>query len=170
LGRKVGLALAASPVTWGAFSMNAYLAVMRNYATFSGRAGRKEYWLFALIVIVIMIACFILDPLLGIYVMQGIFKTGTSAEVNGAVLAAQAHDGVGILTVIAYLIHIIPGFAVAVRRLHDVDKSAWFILLGMIPLVNFYFLFLLIERGTPGTNRFGPPPSGPMPPPVPVGA
>jgi uncharacterized membrane protein YhaH (DUF805 family) len=152
------------------FLMDAYLAAMRNYATFSGRAGRKEYWMFALIVMAIMIVCFILDPMLGIYVLQGVFKTSSSAELNGAVVAAQAHDGIGILTLIAYLVHLIPGSAVAFRRLHDVNKSGWSILLAVIPLVNFYFLFLLIEQGTPGINRFGAPPPGPLPPPVPVGA
>jgi uncharacterized membrane protein YhaH (DUF805 family) len=150
--------------------MNGYLTAMRKYATFSGRAGRKEYWMFALVVFVMLIVCFILDPLLGIYVMQDIFKTSTSADVNGNVLASQQHDGIGILTLIVYLAHIIPGFSAAVRRLHDGDKSAWFILLSFIPIVNFYFLYLLIAAGTAGTNRFGPPPTGALPPPVAVGA
>jgi uncharacterized membrane protein YhaH (DUF805 family) len=151
--------------------LNAYLAAMRNCATFSGRASRKEYWLFALFALVIVIVCFIIDPMLGVYVLPEVFNTSTSAEVNGTVLAAQSHDGIGILTAIAYLIHIIPGFAVAVRRLHDVNKSAWLILIGIIPLVNFYILFLLLTQGTPGINRFGPTPlDGVMPPPVPAEA
>src|SRR3978361_1267821 len=98
--------------------MTEYLAVMRKYAVFSGRASRREYWLFALIVCAMMVAGFILDPLLGIYILPGVFQTSTSAEVNGTVLATQQHDGIGILTVIAYLVHIIPGFAVAIRRIH----------------------------------------------------
>ena len=150
--------------------MNGYLTAMRKYATFSGRAARKEYWMFALVVFVIMIVCFIVDPLLGIYVLQDTFKTSTSADINGNVLASQQHDGIGILTLLMYLVHLIPGFAAAIRRLHDGNKSAWFILLAFIPLVNFYFLYLLIVQGTTGTNRFGPPPAGAAPPALPVGA
>ena len=150
--------------------MNDYLKVVRKYATFPGRAGRKEYWMFALVLFVMLVVCFILDPLLGIYVLQGVFKTSTSADVGGNVLASQQHDGIGILTLMVYLVHLIPGLAAAIRRLHDGNKSGWFLLLSFIPIVNFYFLYLLIARGTPGTNRFGPPPVGALPPLVPAGA
>jgi uncharacterized membrane protein YhaH (DUF805 family) len=151
--------------------MNDYLAVMRKYAVFSGRAGRREYWMFALIVFAIMVACFVLDPLLGIYVLPGVFKTGSSAELNGTVLASQSHDGIGILTVITYLVHLIPGFAVAVRRIHDGNKSAWTMLLALIPLVNFYIFYLLCKQGTQGPNNYGPSPLRPvMPPAVPAKA
>src|ERR1700709_618339 len=144
------------------FSMNDYFKVMRKYADVSGRASRREYWVFALVVFAIMIGCFILDPLLGIYILPGIFKTSTSAEVNGTVLAAQQHDGIGILTVIAYLVHIIPGFAVAIRRIHDGNKSAWTMLLAFIPLVNFYVFYLLCKQGTQGPNSYGPSPLRPV--------
>jgi uncharacterized membrane protein YhaH (DUF805 family) len=142
--------------------MNDYLAVMRKYARFSGRASRREYWVFALIVFAIMVVCFILDPLLGIYILPGVIKTGTSAEVNGTVLASQQHDGIGILTAISYLVHIIPGFAVAVRRIHDGNKSAWTLLLAFVPLVNFYILYLLCRQGTQGPNNYGPSPLRPV--------
>ena len=142
--------------------MNDYFKVMRKYADVSGRASRREYWVFALVVFAIMIGCFILDPLLGIYILPGIFKTSTSAEVNGTVLAAQQHDGIGILTVIAYLVHIIPGFAVAIRRIHDSNKSAWTMLLAFIPLVNFYVFYLLCKQGTQGPNSYGPSPLRPV--------
>ena len=82
--------------------MNGYLTAMRKYATFSGRAGRKEYWIFALVVFVMLIVCFILDPLVGIYVMQDIFKTRTSADVNGNVLASQ-QDGIGMTQMTMHL-------------------------------------------------------------------
>ena len=142
--------------------MNDYFKVMRKYADVSGPASRREYWVFALVVFAIMIGCFILDPLLGIYILPGIFKTSTSAEVNGTVLAAQQHDGIGILTVIAYLVHIIPGFAVAIRRIHDSNKSAWTMLLAFIPLVNFYVFYLLCKQGTQGPNSYGPSPLRPV--------
>jgi uncharacterized membrane protein YhaH (DUF805 family) len=142
--------------------MNDYLAVMRKYAVFSGRASRREYWMFALIVFAIMVACFLLDPLLGVYVLPGVFKTGSSAELNGTVLASQSHDGIGILTAISYLVHLIPGFAVAVRRIHDGNKSAWTMLLALIPLVNFYIFYLLCRQGTQGPNSYGPSPLRPV--------
>jgi uncharacterized membrane protein YhaH (DUF805 family) len=142
-------------------SMNDYLAVMRKYAVFSGRASRREYWMFALIAFAIMMACFILDPLLGIYILPDVFKTSTSAEFNGKVAATQ-HDGIGILTVISYLVHLIPGFAVAIRRFHDSGKSAWTMLLTLVPFVNFYLFYLLCRQGTQGPNSYGPSPLRPV--------
>ena len=142
--------------------MTDYLTVMRKYAAFSGRASRREYWMFALVVFAMMIAGFILDPVLGIYILPGVFKTSTSAEVNGAVLAAQQHDGIGILTTIVYLVHLVPGMAVAIRRFHDSNKSAWTILLAFVPFVNFYLFYLLCRQGTPGPNNYGPSPLRPV--------
>jgi uncharacterized membrane protein YhaH (DUF805 family) len=153
------------------YFMNDYLTVMRKYADFSGRASRREYWVFALIVFAIMVACFILDPLLGIYILPGVFKTSSSAEVNGTVLASQQHDGIGILTAISYLVHLIPGLAVAIRRIHDGNKSAWTMLLALVPLVNFYIFYLLCRQGTLGPNSYGPSPLRPVGmPAAPVGA
>jgi uncharacterized membrane protein YhaH (DUF805 family) len=143
-------------------SMNDYLAVMRKYAVFSGRSSRREYWMFALMVLLIMLACVILDPLLGIYILPGVFKTSTSAELNGSVVAASQHDGIGILMAIAYVVHLIPGLAVAIRRFHDSNKSAWNMLLALIPLVNVYLLYLLCRRGTQGPNNYGPSPLRPV--------
>jgi uncharacterized membrane protein YhaH (DUF805 family) len=142
--------------------MNDYLSVMRKYAVFSGRASRREYWMFALIVFAIMIACFLLDPLLGIYVLPDVFKTSSSAEFNGKVMASQQRDGIGILTAISYLVHLIPGFAVAVRRIHDGNKSAWTMLVALVPLLNFYLLYLLCRQGTQGPNSYGPSPLRPV--------
>jgi uncharacterized membrane protein YhaH (DUF805 family) len=53
----------------------------------------------------------------------------------------------------------IPTIAVGVRRLHDTDRSGWFYLLTIIPLVNLIILYFFIQAGTPGSNRFGPPPA-----------
>jgi uncharacterized membrane protein YhaH (DUF805 family) len=140
--------------------VNDYLAVMRKYAVFSGRASRREYWMFALIAFATMIACFFLDPLLGIYILPDVFKTSSSAEFNGKVVASQ-HDGIGILTAISYLVHLIPGLAVAIRRFHDSNKSAWTMLLALVPFVNFYLFYLLCRRGTQGPNSYGPSPARP---------
>jgi len=53
---------------------------------------------------------------------------------------------------------IVPYIGVGIRRLHDVNKSGWFLLLGLIPLVNFYLLYLLVIEGTIGDNQYGPDP------------
>jgi uncharacterized membrane protein YhaH (DUF805 family) len=139
-------------------AMSSYLNAMRNYLTLSGRASRMEYWMFALIAFAIMILAFIVDSFLGIYVLPGVFQTSTSADINGTVLASAQHDGIGILTLASYLVHVVPGFTVAIRRVHDVNKSAWTLLLGLIPLVGLYILYLMIKQGTQGPNSYGPSP------------
>jgi uncharacterized membrane protein YhaH (DUF805 family) len=69
----------------------------------------------------------------------------------------QSHGGW--LTLLLALGTIIPTIAVGVRRLHDVDKSGWWILLSLIPLIGgLILLFFYVQPGTPGPNRFGPDP------------
>ena len=139
--------------------MNDYLAAMSKYFVFSGRASRKQYWMFALISLVIMVACNALDPVLDTVLrfdMSGMPRSGQGDPVS-------IKFSIGILTTISYFAHLVPGFAAAVRRLHDSNKSAWIIVLGFIPLVNFYVLYLLIRAGTPGPNSYGP---SPLRPPV----
>jgi len=65
-----------------------------------------------------------------------------------------------LILMLVFLASIIPSFAVTVRRLHDHDKSGWFILIGLIPLAGFYLLYLYVTKGTDGPNRFGPDPLG----------
>ncbi|MFF5563887.1 DUF805 domain-containing protein [Streptomyces sp. NPDC012623] len=109
--------------------MNWYLDVLKKYAVFSGRARRKEYWMFVLINFVITVA-------LGII---------------GNVIGAD-----GVLNGIYSLAVLIPGLAVAVRRLHDTGRSGWWLLIGLVPLVGFIILivFLAIE-GERGANAHG---------------
>ena len=118
--------------------MNEFMAVLKNYAGFSGRAGRREYWMFFLIYILIYIA---------LAVLSGILPSalGTIFSILIAVF------GLGLL---------IPSIAVGVRRLHDTDHSGWWMLISLIPLAGLYLLYLLIIEGTPGSNRFGDSPMG----------
>jgi uncharacterized membrane protein YhaH (DUF805 family) len=113
--------------------MNEFLAVIKNYAGFSGRAGRREYWMFFLVYILIYIALGILASIL--------------PSALGTVF--------GILTMVFAIGVLIPSLAVAVRRLHDTDHSGWWLLLGLIPFAGLYILYLLIIEGTQGPNRFG---------------
>jgi uncharacterized membrane protein YhaH (DUF805 family) len=115
--------------------MDEFLKVIKNYAGFSGRAGRREYWMFTLIYILIYIALIILTA---------IMPSGLATVFS-------------ILTLVFALGLLIPSLAVCVRRLHDVDKSGWWVLISLVPIVGLYLIYLLIIEGTPGTNRFGPP-------------
>jgi uncharacterized membrane protein YhaH (DUF805 family) len=110
--------------------MNYFLDVIRNkYAQFNGRARRAEYWQFLLFNIIISVIINVL------------------VRATGSTIIA----GIGGMVSLALLI---PGIAVAIRRMHDVDKSGWFIL---IPIYN---LILACTEGTKGDNEYGPDPKG----------
>jgi uncharacterized membrane protein YhaH (DUF805 family) len=102
--------------------MDWYLKVLKQYADFSGRARRKEYWMFALFNMIFAIVAMILDNVLGI-AMEGI--------------------GYGPLYGLYALAMLIPGLAVGVRRLHDVGKSGWMFLIVLIPLIGAIWLLVL---------------------------
>src|ERR1041385_4943195 len=102
--------------------MNWYLAVLKKYAVFSGRARRKEYWFFVLFNIVISIALAIVDTMLG---------TGKAT-------------GIGVLTGIYTLAIIIPGIGVAARRLHDTSRSGWWLLIGFVPFIGGLVLLIFM--------------------------
>ncbi|WP_445713055.1 DUF805 domain-containing protein [Flavobacterium sp.] len=115
--------------------MNWYLKVLKQYADFSGRARRKEYWMFVLFNMIFAIVAMILDNVLGI-AMEGI--------------------GYGPLYGLYVLAMLIPGLAVAVRRLHDVGKSGWMILITLIPLIGaIWLLVLMVTDSNPGENQYG---------------
>jgi len=115
--------------------MNWYLKVLKQYADFSGRARRKEYWMFVLFNMIFAIVAAILDNVLGI-AMEG--------------------TGYGPLYGIYALAVLIPGLAVAVRRLHDVGKSGWMILITLIPLIGaIWLLVLLVTDSNLGENQYG---------------
>ncbi len=115
--------------------MNWYLKVLKQYADFSGRARRKEYWMFVLFNMIFANVATILDNVLGI-AMEGI--------------------GYGPLCGLYVLAMLIPGLAVAVRRLHDVGKSGWMILIALIPLIgSIWFLVLMVTDSNAGENQYG---------------
>ncbi len=100
-----------------------------NYVKFSGRAVRSEYWYWVLFTVLGTIVAGIIDVVLSISVMSGLFGLAT----------------------------ILPSLAVAVRRLHDLDRTGWWIFIGVIPLIGWIILIIwYCSRGTAGPNRFGP--------------
>ncbi|MBK7808899.1 MAG: DUF805 domain-containing protein [Saprospiraceae bacterium] len=123
--------------------MEIFLDVLKNkYADFEGRARRKEYWTYVLfLLLAFLLAYFIL--LIGI-------------ALESAIIGGLG----GILVGVVGLGTFIPSLAVAVRRLHDTNRSGWFYLLGIIPLVGLIVLVWFCTEGTKGANDFGPDPKG----------
>ena len=118
--------------------MNWYLKVLNDFRDFSGRARRKEYWMFILFNIIFGALTAGLDNILGLYN----YEYG-SGPING----------------IYNLILLIPAIAVAVRRLHDIGKSGWMLLVVFIPLIGAIWLIVLFVReGDLGPNEYGPNP------------
>jgi uncharacterized membrane protein YhaH (DUF805 family) len=109
--------------------MNWYIEVLKKYVTFSGRARRTEYWMFLLFSVIASIVLSVVDGVIG------------TAPVLGALYS------LGVL---------LPSLAVSVRRLHDTDRSGWWLLLGLIPLVGpIALLVFFCFEGTREENRFG---------------
>ena len=115
--------------------MSWYLEALKKYAVFSGRARRMEYWYFVLFNLIVAFVLALIDTLLGT-------TTGVSSF--------------GLLSGIYGLAVLIPTLAVLVRRLHDIDRTGWWILINLIPLVGTIVLLVFaLTPGTPGSNRFG---------------
>ena len=113
--------------------MNYYIECWKKYVEFSGRARRKEYWMFILFNLIASIVAGVIDGVLG---------TMT----------------IGYLYSLAVLL---PSLAVSARRLHDTDRSGWWLLIGLIPILGWIVLLVFMcMDSTPGENRFGPNPKG----------
>ena len=125
--------------------MEYMLAPLKRYADFKGRSRRKEYWSWVLFVVVMLFVLTYLDTALGL-------GGSTETYADGASVGVSMTGGV--LTMIFWLATLIPSIAVAVRRVHDQNKSGWFI------LIPFYNLILMFLEGTRGPNAYGPDPKG----------
>ena len=134
--------------------MSWFLVVLRKYATFSGRARRREYWAYILTSVFLLVLLLLIDMLTGTFDFEFLR---------------------GLLSSLFLLGNLLPALAVSVRRLHDTDRSGWWLLIGLLPplvigflppllialvplictMVLFYFL---IQEGDEGPNRHGPDP------------
>ncbi len=131
--------------------------VLGNYATFSGRASRSEFWWFYLFLIIVSAILNVIDSALG-------FRVGATAEefiINGTAVPFVS-TGVGVLSTIFGLAMLIPFLAVGVRRLHDSDKSGWLLLVGYLLIcacgIGIILLVILwVLKSTPGDNKYGAP-------------
>ena len=115
--------------------MDWYIGVLKNYAVFSGRARRKEYWFFVLFNVIISLVLALIDV---------------------ATDTFDSEVGIGLLGTIYGLAVMIPSIAVLVRRLHDTNRSAWWILIAFVPLIGVIVLivFMFLE-GNPDDNDYG---------------
>jgi uncharacterized membrane protein YhaH (DUF805 family) len=109
--------------------------VLSQYATFSGRARRSEYWFWTLTVVILSIIGAILDAITGGYIFQVVIALAT----------------------------LIPSIAVAARRLHDTGRSGWWQLLGLIPLVGTIILIVWYATDSEPNKAYGPNPKAEAP-------
>ena len=115
--------------------MNWWLAAMKKYIDFSGRARRKEYWMFILFNLIFGVVALILDFTLG---------------------SINENLGYGLFYSLFSLGIILPTWSVTIRRLHDVGKSGWWIFIGLLPFIGGIWLFILtITDGQADLNRYG---------------
>jgi uncharacterized membrane protein YhaH (DUF805 family) len=111
--------------------INWYMHVLTNYAQFSGRARRAEYWNFFLVNLIIML---VLEFVLGFMHL-------------------------GFIAYLYSLAVLIPSIAVGIRRLHDTNRSGWWLLISLVPFVGIVVVLVLLAlEGTPGPNQYGPDP------------
>jgi uncharacterized membrane protein YhaH (DUF805 family) len=102
-----------------------------KYATFTGRAPRSEYWYFVLFQLL----------------------------VNAVTAFVDLRLGSNIVGSLVDLVLLLPSLAVGVRRLHDIDRSGWWLLIALIPLIGWVFIIIwACTKGSLGPNRFGPDP------------
>ena len=128
--------------------MTAVKTCFSKYVTFSGRARRSEFWWFVLFVFVGSIALSIVDSVL--FGTTTVTDNGFSSSTDTPILS-------GLFT----LAILLPYISVAVRRLHDIDRSGWWYWIGLIPLIGFILLIVWFARvGTSGSNTYGEDPLG----------
>jgi uncharacterized membrane protein YhaH (DUF805 family) len=116
----------------------AVASALRQYATFTGRARRAEYWWFFLFTALVSFVAGLVDAAFG---------------------TIDSSASIGLVGALASLALFLPSLAITVRRLHDVDRSGWWVLAFLIPLVGFVlWLVLMCSDSNPQANRFGPSP------------
>ena len=134
--------------------MEWYIKVLKNYANFKGRARRKEYWMFVLINFIIYIAFMIL--IIIIEVISGVIYVSDLKIIITSLMTLFTVTPFSVILSLYVLAILVPSLAVSVRRLHDIGKSGWFILISLIPIVgNFILIFWFSEEGMPEANEYG---------------
>jgi uncharacterized membrane protein YhaH (DUF805 family) len=126
--------------------MNYYINVLKNYATFGGRARRKEFWIFTFINLIFALFAMAIDRKLG---------TCFKMEIGYGVQTLPY----GYIFALYCLSTLVPTLALQVRRLHDVGKSGWFFFISFIPIIgSIWLLVLYCTDSDPVINAYGPNP------------
>ena len=130
--------------------MEIYFRVLKeNYVNFSGRARRKEFWMFQLFLIIITTICIGLDNILGTVVAMDFGSFGLIILPFGW------------LYFLCGIFHFLPSLSLVVRRLHDVGKSGSWYLIGLIPIIgNVFLIVFLCSEGDKNENKWGLNPKG----------
>lgn len=112
--------------------MDWYLKVLKNYTGFAGRARRTEFWMFTLVNILVALG----------------------VSLIGAIIGARAA-----LSTLYSLAVLLPGLAVSMRRLHDTNRSGWWLLIALVPVIGAIVLIVFaVQDSQPGDNQYGPNP------------
>ncbi|MEO5735383.1 MAG: DUF805 domain-containing protein [Rubrivivax sp.] len=120
--------------------MDWFFTALKRYAVFRGRAGRPEYWYFVLLYLVCSFGLSVLDAIAG---------------------TVHQRSGAGLFGTVFGLALLLPSFAVGARRLHDIDRTGWWLLISLVPVLGWIVLVVFAAKpGTPGPNRYG---AGPEP-------
>ena len=117
--------------------MNWYLDVLKKYAVFSGRARRKEYWMFVLVNVIITFVLGFIDGIVG----------------------TTLGNDMGLLSTLYTVAVLLPSLAVGVRRLHDTGRSGWWLLIALVPIIGAIVLLVFwVQDSQAGDNQYGPNP------------
>ncbi|WMJ67812.1 DUF805 domain-containing protein [Stenotrophomonas sp. 24(2023)] len=119
--------------------MHKMMMPLKRYAQFSGRTGRSEYWWFQLFIVIVSSPLYILSAYAGHTGSQGLALTASG------------------LSLLLWLAVALPCIAATVRRLHDTDRSGWWLLLAFVPFASLALLVFMLLPGNAGDNRFGAP-------------
>ena len=115
--------------------MSWFVRAVKKYAVFSGRSRRREYWYFVLFYTLIVLGFTVLDAVVGTLNYLG---------------------GFGLFTGIFTLALLLPSIAVTVRRLHDIDRTGWWYLISLVPIIGFIVMLVFtVTDSTPESNRYG---------------
>lgn len=115
--------------------MNWFIEVLKKPLEFRGRARRKEYWYFFAVSVVITLVLTLIDQGLGWY---------------------NSNSAIGILSGVFSLFIILPSLSVTVRRLHDMGRTGWWVLLFFVPVAGFFIILCFLAfNGTAGANKYG---------------
>mgnify|MGYP000296513432 FL=1 len=114
--------------------MKYFIYCLKNYFKFSGRATRSEYWYFVLFGLLFSLAAMLIDFSIGTFYIE---------------------EGIGIFSSIYTLTILIPSLAVTVRRLHDTNRSAWWLLISLIPIIGLIVLTVFYCQDSKEDNKYG---------------